>query len=468
MDIERKKPRSNILPKEVPVPEILRRETEMRKAFHKVAEGILRDEHRFIKTEGNLKVGLEVEYSVVTDNSSQAPEAARDQIIAENKEFTDVELGAAQLELRTIPMVINHAGLGGLEEELQSKESRIQASARRSGLFLFKVGTNPFVDIKDIVRTNKPKYLLVPNYHNDNKRCGLNTLIGTVEQVDVRDAAVVALSNSVQCNLEASCFADAVDKTNRSFMIGPMALALGANARFLEQKDTGLADTRMLAWEISHDTRTAIETEEGLITRVGLPGLYYQDLRDYFQQITVYPFILHNPEAAFQIGIGLNWRDTRIKFIENSIVIEFRPVSTQFTTRENVAMMLFYLGRLQWSCLHKEHLMNLKAVSQNREQAMRYGINSMFWTRKDRKLVLSPASAAIRLELERAVEGLKVSGFAKREIDNYFDLLRERIDRKQTPSDKLTERVHYYDSLKFNREYALFLAINDLKGVSVI
>lgn len=466
--MERKKSRSNILPKETPAPETLRRETEMRKAFHEVADEILRNESRFVKPEGNLKVGLEVEYSVVTNKVLQAPESARDQIIEENKTFTDVELGAAQLELRTIPMIINQVGFQGLEEELQSKENQVQVSARRSGLFLLKVGTNPFIDIKDIVRTNRPKYVLVPNYHNDNKRYGLNTVIGNVERVDVRDAAVVALSNSVQCNLETCSFTDAVDKANRSFMIGPIALALGANARFLEQKDTGLADTRMLAWEISHDTRTALGTEEGQVTRVGLPGLYYQDLRDYFQRITVYPFILHNPKTAFQIGIGLNWRDTRIKFIENSIVIEFRPVSTQFTTRENVAMMLFYLGRLQWSCLHKEPLMNLKAVNQNREQAMWYGINSMLWARKDRKLVLLPASVAVRIELERAVEGLKVSGFTKREIDNYFDLLRERICRKQTPSDKLAERVHHYASLKFNREYSLFLAINDLKGVSVI
>jgi hypothetical protein len=269
------------------------------------------------------------------------------------------------------------------------------------------------------------------------------------------------LSNSIQCNLEASSFEDAIDKTNRSFAIGPMAVALASNARFLEEKDTGIADIRMIAWEKSHDTRTALETEQGKITRIGLPGLYYLDLRDYFQRVPCYPFILHDPEHAFQIGIGLNWRDTRIKFIEDSVVVEFRPVSTQSTVKENIAIMLFYLGRLQWSSQHKEPLLDLKLVEQNRDQAMYFGLNSKLWTHKDKKTELLPAEIALDLELKRAVSGLKSFGFSSDDINYYFEVLHKHLAEKESPSDKLAQRFYKYYSSDCSKKESLILALDE-------
>lgn len=463
MMIEKRPPKYYKLPEQTPLTATERKESEMRLAFSKKAEEILGQESQFIKKSGDLRVGLEVEYSVLSGEFFQATELCRDQIIKSNPDFADAELGAAQLEWRTDPLYLNQVGLNALEEVFMDNEGKIKESAREQGVHLLRTGSNPFILIPEIKRTNKTKYQQVPDYYNNNKRWGLDTKIGVGEDgiVDVRDAAIISLTNSVQCNVEASSFEDAIDKTNRSFAIGPMAVALAGNARFLEEKDTGIADMRMIAWEKSHDTRTALETEQGRITRIGLPGLYYLDLRDYFQRVSCYPFILYDPEHAFQIGIGLNWRDTRIKFIKDSAVVEFRPVSTQPTARENVAIMLFYLGRLQWSIQHKEPLLDLKLVERNREQAMFFGLNGRLWTHKDRKAEYLPAEIALNLELKRAANGLKLFGFSSEEVNYYFDVLHERLVERKIPSDKLAQRFYEYRSLGYSKKESLIFALNE-------
>ena len=72
---------------------------------------------------------------------------------------------------------------------------------------------------------------------------------------------------------------------NRAFIAGPYAVTMFANARFLDGKDTGLADLRSLYWEVSHDIRTDYEACRKLSTRVGLPDRYYRDLYDYFADV---------------------------------------------------------------------------------------------------------------------------------------------------------------------------------------
>jgi len=465
MNTEKKESKLYKFSKDTPSNDVERKEGEMRYSFLKTAEKIFSEESKFVKKPGDIKIGLEIEYSVISKDFSQATELSRDKIIKDNNDFTDYELGAAQLEWRTPPLYLNQIGLMALEKELLKKEERIKNSAQEQGVFLLRSGSNPFVPINEIKRTNKTKYQLVPNYHNSNKRYGLNTIIGKIDKVDVGNAAIIALTNSVQCNIEAISFSDTIDKTNKSFAIGPMAVALSGNARLLEEKDTGISDIRMIAWEISHDTRTALEVEQGRVTRVGLLDSYYQDLKNYFQKVSCYPFILYDPEHAFQIGMGLNWRDTRIKFIENSIVVEFRPVSTQPTVKENIAMMAFYLGRLQWSNQHKETLLDLKLVKQNREEAMHFGLNGKLWTHKDEKTVILPAKDALSIELKRATDGLESLGFFKKEIDYYFDVLQERLIKRQVPSDKLLHRFYEYRSRGYSRKKSIAFALNENESI---
>lgn len=441
-------------------------ESKMKIAFSDKAEEILRNEDRFRKEAVKLKIGLEVEISLLNEHFEQASEDDRDWVVRHNSDFADCELGAAQLEWRTGPVDLMKVGINGLAKEYSEKEKAIRASVAKQSCHILSSGSNPLVKVPEIKRTSsKPKYQQVPDFHNNNQKPGLKTSIGIREKVDVRDAAVISLANSIQCNLEAIDFADAIDKLNRSLMIGPMAVAIAGNARFLEGKDTGLADLRMIAWEISHDTRTAKERLEGKVTRVGLPESYYTNMRDYLRQVSDYPFILDNPDHAFEIGIGLNWRDTRIKFIDNSLVVEFRPVSVQPTTRENLAIILFYIGRLQWSILNQEPLMNMSQVLYNRNQAMNRGFSGSLLVFEGRKVVIHTTPEALEIELSRANEGLRETEMDKDQISEFLGILKERVTFRKAPSDKLAGKFYTFRKKGFTPNKSIILALNQLGGL---
>lgn len=437
-------------------------EQAMHGAFEEQTREILQNPERFAKDGSSVKFGVEVEYGLIHPNLDQPSEEIRNSIIQDTEGFTDIELGAAQIEMRTDPIDIS-SGFGAVLEQLKVRDQLIADSAHDKGVDLISHGTNPFIPTREIVRSDQPKYRIVPNFHNDNQRPDLATHLGD-ESVDVGDAAIIGIANSVQANIEALSVEDAVDKVNRSFQIGPMVVALSGNARFLEGKDTGYQDVRMVGWEISHDTRTSEEVESGEITRVGLPRDYYSSLEDYFKAIAENPFILNAPQAAIFVGIGLNWRDARIKVIGDSLVVEFRPVSCQPTPEENFSTMVFYLGRLLWSQQNQEALLPMDAVVENREEAMKNGTDAQLWTNTDNGIEKLSVPEAMEHELYRAEMGLAEAGL----LDNYaieaLQLLNARVTNGN-PAEVLARLRERYIQDGEESLVALYNALAQLNGI---
>lgn len=424
------------------MPELLKQDTElvMREAFWKKANEIIANESGYTKGPETVKVGLELEYSLLDSSFGQAPEQLRDTVIREVGDIAATELGASQIELRTDPIDVQEAqGFRAIYESLLGRQRQIQESARRLGMVLLSSGSNPFVPIEDIQRTNKPKYEIVPTFYNDN-RGDVETIIGE-EGLDVGEAAIMSLFNSVQANIEAKSFEDAIDKANRSFMVGPLVVAITSNARFVELKDSSFDDVRMMAWSLSHDTRSHSEINKGIPTRVGLPADYYKHLEEYFDDVSSYPLILDDIDHAFEVGIGLNWRDTRVKFIGSSAVVEFRPVSSQPTPEANVAAMAFYVGRLLWSQKNKESLLPINLIQGNHLSAMADGHRSMLWVDNNGRLERVPASDVLPIEIERALVGLEESNVGDRAFsEDLLSILRNNLV-EGTPAARLNERV---------------------------
>lgn len=447
-----------------------RNELEMQEAFREQVATVLANPDIYRK-ERTTKIGLEAEYGVLTSDGKQVDQSVRDEIVDENAEFAAMELGAAQVELRTDPIVLSDGGVWQVLEQMQTRDTAVIGSARRRCVNILRSGTNPFVNLPDIVRTKKEKYARVPDFHNRERKLGTDTRIGNNgHSVDVGDAAVVALLNSFQTNIEAADFPDAIDKLNRSLMIGPYITALCSGAEYIANQDTGLADLRILAWEASHDSRTNAQRSLGQRTRVGLPARYYKDAADYFQQVGSYPFILHHPEAALQIGIGLHWRDTRLKVIGDSLVVEFRPISAQPTSLENVAAALFYTGRLHWSQATQEPFLPFDTLEQNRDQALRFGPRGTMAYVQDGNVRQYHAPEVLKQELAKARHGLEMVGCRQREIDPFFEVFHERLENG-TPAEKMhkivslfTENVRPEDRKQATHE-GLMTAIQELNLV---
>lgn len=434
------------------------REREMLGAFLEQAQNVIASEDRFRKTGRSLLVGFESEVAIYRENIALGDiKRTRNAVIQGLPDIADVELGAAQIEFRTPPIdLLAPNGFGELAGVYRDRFEAVIRAAKQQGCSILRVGANPLLPIKNTPRTETPKYRLVPDYYNQHRPKEVDTIIGLgKDRIDIGDAAIVSLFQSFQVNLEAQSFSDACDKMNRSFFIAPYLLGLSANARFLEFIDTKIQDMRMVAWEKSHDTRmsdlrmisweksfdlrTPHELAGGYASRVGLPERYFTDIADYFRRMERFPFILYNLDAALKIAIGMTWLDARVKFIDNSTVVELRLLPTQPTIEEELLITLLYIGRLVDSQSRNEPLLPIQCVRENRLSAMLHGPHRKMWfLAKDGVVKKLPYRVGMKLEIQRAKQGLDRLGLAGL-LDT--DLLRLKL-AEGTPSDKLARTLY--------------------------
>lgn len=432
-------------------------EMKMKEAFVEQARTIVYDPDRFRKNGHSVKIGFESEVAIYSENTVCADlETKRNAILQDVAGFTDVELGAAQIELRTPPIdILGESGFDKLRDIYKKNFLALAQAARKQDTAILRVGSNPFLPIKNTPRTNEPKYRLVPDFYNQHRPQETDTIIGLGKhRVDIGDAAIVSLFQSFQINLEAQSFEDACDKMNRSFAIAPYLMAMAANARYLEFLDTEIQDMRLLAWEMSHDTRMCDvrllswekafdlrnekEVRAGHALRVGLPERYFMGMDDYLARAGSFPFILYQPDAALGIAIGMTWLDARIKFIGDSLVVELRLLPTQPTIDEELLLTLLYVGRLACAQKEDEQLLPMEYVRENRLSAMLYGMRRPMWFLSDNgSLKYMPYKTGIKLELQKAERGLNSLG-----LNRFLNKpLIESILASGSPSDRLVRSL---------------------------
>ncbi len=442
---------------------MLQQEKEMLESFSVQTKDLLESKDRFLKDGNSIKVGLESELAIHAMLSNSELVQKRDAIIADNSDFTDVELGASQIEIRTPPIdLVSVGGLQSLTGVYDKRFASVLDSARRNEVGILRIGANPFLPTIGTPRTDKPKYHLVPDFYNQHRSSRLDTMIGLGKnRIDIGDASIVSLFQSFQVNLEANSLDDACDKMNRSLAIAPYLLAFSGNARYLSYQDSKIQDLRMMSWEISHDDRTFCDTRfedlrimsweksfdvrpeknkdwQGEL-RVGLPGRYFRNIGDYLQRAGTFPFILYAPESALAISIGMTWLDARVKFIGDSAIVELRLPSTQPTTEEEIMLTLLYIGRLHYSQINKEQILPINMVKENRLSAMLYGLKRPMWfLSKNGIPVKMSAKTGLATELERGMMGLNNLGLLSAVNKKLLDV----ILRTGSPSDRLAKLLN--------------------------
>ncbi len=418
------------------------REDGMAKALHKQARSTIANIPEEPLCPRVERVGAELELFLFhRDGTLVSDEEKRTILGTADGDSFGYELGAAAVEINPGPINLHKEGFQGWFNQLHKLEKALHKSAKARKVKVGRCGTVPWASTKNIARTDMEKYRLVPDFHNKRRPSWAPRNLGGAF---VADAAIVGLCNAFQFSVEACSLNDGIDKLNRLLFISPMAVALSANARVFDCIDTGWADARFEVWRRSHETRTQKELSNGSVLRIGLPKNYYRNLEHYLQDICSYPFIISNPEAALGIGIGLNWRDARLKFIDGSPVVEFRPVSTQPTLEEDIAIGVFVVGRLLWSQQNEEVLPPMAVVNRNKLEAEMRGLNA--------KLALDGttgrAQQLLREELSRATKGLESEGILDEQAKEGLAALSTRIKAGITLSERQSACTTLHDLLE--------------------
>lgn len=405
---------------------------------------------------GAYRLGIEMEFSVVDADCNPLPQWARDETVVafkdEHRFGVSYEVGASQIEITTNPIDVQSTSAIRLLADMQLGQSLVAQHLATHNGRLLRIGANPFASTRGIAcSVGREKYLLCPKFHQSNQRPGLDVYIGHQRPVYVGDAGFPSITNSVQLNFDVSDPYEGITMLNYALAFSPLATAFGANAGFLDCVDTGFSDIRYIAWQVSHDIRTWEEVALGKDTRVGIPSRYYRDVNDYLSSALSHPFFMRAIDAAFPMGIGIYWRDARMKFLEKShgvqTVVELRPVSTQPTARDDFAIMMFYFGRIQYAARHNEPLLPIEVVRSNKERVMRLGREAIIGYLRNGEIVYTSCNGALREEAKKAIAGLSEFGIdaqtlaiVEEYVNDYavvapVDRLRTRIDMMSHPFD---------------------------------
>lgn len=446
-------------------------EQKMLESFQETAEEIQDNREDWENEADYWRIGTETE--LFLGNPDPVDRELRNGII-EGIAFADVELSASQVELRTDPMVMD--SIEQLKNAIERREDVLINAAAQEDVNVIRSGSHVFASSDSIERSDKEKYEIVPDFHDKHRNTRVpaefpngQLSVENPETLDPRDATLLALFSSYQPNIEADSLEDAVDKANRSYMVGPYLTALGTNARFVDDRDLAFNDVRTELWSLSHDIRSEEGFDKNSEPLVGRIDGYIDDIEDYFGRVADTPFMMNEEkhrEDAMDIGIGTYWKDVRIKFNteEEEAVVEFRPLSVQPTVEEDAALTGFYLGRLAYSQEHEDdpgEVLPIEYVNENRRQAQRHGLDGeLVPTYGDEP---QPAADVIEEELEKAEQGLEEQGI---DAGDYFNLLRYRLDTEKTPADLLSQS--YKEALEedYSRREALLKGMKDLGGIA--
>jgi len=399
-------------------------------------EGIEIVRKNLIEEDNGIVVGFETEYNLLSDDLTPAP-GEKVQRLIEKREGRGMELGAYQIELKTNPH--NGKSIKVICDILKENEKNLMDNCKQENLHILRMGAVPNINPQNIQVGNNERYRIVPKYHDERRGSHIKTKIGGI---DFDSAACVGLFSAVQINIQAKDIHDGIDKVNRALMIGPYVAAICGNSRIINGIDTGFNDIRLPAWEATHDLRRFSDMNKD--NRVGLPK-YYKDIDDYLTRISEQPFIFdlknEDPLKVVGVGMGLNWKDARLKFIREKNrfypVVELRLIPTQPSVEEDVAAMFFYIGRIAYSQRKEEEFLPIGKVRLNRDQALIYGLEGMIYSPNGDKL-RTDIKKVVDEEISKAEEGLVDLGFERAEAKYFLDYLRER---KQTPSYRFAEEV---------------------------
>ncbi|MFT4261592.1 MAG: glutamate-cysteine ligase family protein [Candidatus Woesearchaeota archaeon] len=390
-------------------------EKRMKKAFDEKSKKVL---SRVVGSKESVpKVGIELELGVFDENAKPATrQDVKDRKIAK-------ELGHHQIEVVTDPLLIR--SLEGFKDSYLTDLGNTLSKIKQK---VSSVGSIPNLNLKDFAITpNEDKYEKVPSFNNERVSKEFKTLFPEL------DARHVGLFNALQLNVDCKSVDDAVDKLNKSLSISPYLVAIFGNAKYINSKESGFKDCRVKVWEETHDTRNSVERNEDKETRIGLPKRYFSSIEDYFTRVSSHPFILDHEPAAFEIGIGLNWHDARIKFVEKSNgylpLVEMRSLSSQQSAKEDVAATLMYIGLLEY----ESKLQSMENLRFNRESALKDGLEGVMIDEGGR--FRSTLDVAKDKALN-AREGLISLGYDARSVDDALRPVYRILDEGKSPADR--------------------------------
>ena len=415
-------------------------------------------------------VGLEYEFCAVdaeTDALMRVPRRLLEYIGFEK------ELGLHNAELCTTPQPLSRYGLRAQEAEVQAKLDAAQREVTREGMLLVSDGIWTVPPIGETATE-----YLTDSVEEDGVRIATN-MTGSVRyhamantgyaadlQLDAphvsMDADTVmpeALITSIQPHHQAAHAHDLPDNFRYALRVAGPLLAMAVNSPFFPP-DLYDADAETVLEEAWMENRVPVF--ESVLNPAGAEKVTFPEdidsLDEAIQRVaddeTVVPATVEDRGrfddrfAHFRHKHGSFWRWVRPVFDgatreSANARIEFRPLPSQPTVRDTIALLAVFAGLLE-SLRRREHPiyeLPWEDAHDNFYAAVRNGLDAeMRWFTADGTETTDTGELYAEL-FELARDGLELRGLDAEEANRYIQPLRERVDRRLTPAEWKHELV---------------------------
>ena len=397
---------------------------------------------------GKRNFGIEIEFSLVDTNNILVPKSAQAICNALKEYPISTEYGSFQIEINPLPMTVTKQSYKKLYDLTQETRKKIEAIANEKKIQLIPIGIPFSVDTIDFhsknIVTPSPRYLISTKYFHRVNKTGSYLYFSDGKNTNLPGNSGLSIINELHVHLQALNRTDLISLFNYSQMITSPFVSLGANSGIVNSKELIYRDFQISIFEQAE----GIYDGPPNIPRTGLYPGYINTIDDFFNAILDFKPLYYPDDGlnstAFELIIGKYFGWTRIRFGKNPsshLRIEFRPMSSQPTIIENIALAEFYTNTILGLIKDNHTLLPDKYLKNNLYSAMKFGMDAkLFWDMGE-GVKQYPVDMILKYLFDLSLEG------------NYSDIVLKRIDQKMSPADKLIEDTKKFGFAKSIKNY---------------
>ncbi len=380
------------------------------------------------------RFGIEIEFSIIDSNNQLVLQSAP-YICNELKNHPITpEYGSYQIEINPPPLDVKNNSYKKLYDTIQKTRKKIEEITNEKKIQLIPIGIPFFIDnidfhSKNIITPNE-RYLISTSYFHKANKKGSSLFFKNNDEINLPGNSGLSIINELHIHLQALNKADLVSLFNYSQMITAPFVSIAANSGMVNGKQLKYKDFQI----------SIFEQAEGLfdgpthIPRTGLFPGYINTLDDFFSKVLEFKPLYFPKDGldstAFELIIGkyFGWTRIRVGYEKSPhLRIEFRPMSSQPTILENIALTEFYIASILELIKNNINLLSEKYLKPNLLSAMKDGMKA--------KLYWDMGTGTKKYPVDKILNYL--SDLSSK--NNYTEIISDRISKKISPSEKLIE-----------------------------
>jgi hypothetical protein len=392
----------------------------------------------------NRLFGIEIEFSIIDTDKKLIPRSAETiSKISKNANIAP-DYGSFQLEIHPPPIKLENKSFHKLYDIIQKIRTEIDNLGKERGIQLLPIGLPFYIDplllrSKDIV-TQKNQYKISTQYFHSVNKNGSRISYHDGGDVVLPGNSGLSIINELHIHLQGLNVNDIINLFNYGQMITAPLVSLGANSGITNGKKLIHKEYQIKIFEEAEGIFDGIPN----IPRTGLFPGYIKTLDDYFNIALSFKPLYYSKEYSqqklFELLTSKYFAWTRIRLgtdPTSHLRIEFRPLSTQPTCIENIALSEFFIRSILHLIEKKTLLLPEKFLRMNFDESCSQGMDAdLFWDFGE-GIEKYPVDSILRHMFKWMDSG------------EFLHILDNRINEKRSPTDKLiedTEKLGYWEA----------------------